>query len=97
MKNCQLRMILDVIKKKNEAQQAYILYRISELSDRRSIRERLLFALFRAPLEAATSETVPKRASLHMLHLTYMNERLCEAQTKTSQGKLWVKFVQGKL
>lgn len=89
-------MILDVIKR-SQAQQAYILYRISELFDRRSIRERLLFALFRAPLEAATSDTVPNRASLHMLHLAYMNERLSEAQTKTSQGKLRVKFVQGKL
>jgi len=48
-------------------------------------------------LEAATSDTVPNRASLHMLHLAYMNERLSEAQTKTSQGKLRVKFVQGKL
>lgn len=38
------------------------------------------------PLEAATSNAVPNRAYLHMIHL-YMNEWQCEVQTKTSQ---WV-------
>jgi hypothetical protein len=33
-----------------------------------------LFALFGVPLEAATSDAVPNRAYLHILHVPYMNE-----------------------